>query len=70
MAKKLLNYQCDEGFPSNTSVQLMPVLQQRTQLHNLIGKDCWTLAKLLYSNTGTTFLLQIFGAKGQIIFEG
>ena len=33
----------------------MPVLQQRTQLHNLIGKDSWTLFKVLRPNTGTSF---------------
>ena len=56
MAKELLKYHCDEGFSSNTRVQQMLVLQQRTQLHNLIGKDSWTLFKLLQSNTGTSFL--------------
>ena len=56
MAKELLKYQFDEGFPSNTRVQQMPVLQQRTQFHNLIGKDSWYLLKLLQSNTGTSFL--------------
>ena len=33
----------------------MPVLQQCTQLHNLIGKDSWILFKLLQSNTGASF---------------
>ena len=56
MAKELLKYLYDEAFPSNTRVQQMPVLQQRTQLHNLIGKDSWTLFKVLRPNTGTSFL--------------
>ena len=55
MAKELLKYHCDQGFQSNTRAQQMPVLQQQTQLHNLIGKDSWTLFKLLQSNTGTSF---------------
>ena len=55
MAKELLKYQFDEGFPSNARVQQMPVLQQRTQFHNLIRKDSWYLFKLLHSNTGTSF---------------
>ena len=33
----------------------MPVLQQCTQLHNLIEKDSWILFKLLQSNTGASF---------------
>ena len=55
MAKKL-KCQCDKGFPSKNIVQQMPVLQQQTQLHNLIGNDSWTLFKLLQSNSGTSFL--------------
>ena len=34
----------------------MLVFQQRTQIHNFIGKDSWILFKLLQSNTGTSFL--------------
>ena len=56
MAKKLLKYQCDEGFPSNTRVQQMPVFQQWTKIHDLIGNDCWILFKLLLSNAGASFL--------------
>ena len=55
MAKELLKYQCDEGFPSNNRVQHMPVFQQRTQIHNHMGKDSWILFKLLQSDTGTKF---------------
>ena len=50
MAKELLKYQCDKGFPSNTRVQQMSVLQQQTQIHNLVGNDSWFLFKLLQSN--------------------
>ena len=54
MAKELLKYQCDEGFPFITRVQQMPVLQQWTQLYILIRKDSRTLFKLLQSNTGAS----------------
>ena len=57
IAKELLKYQRDEGFPSNIILQQMPVPQKRTQLRNLIGNDSWTLFKLLQSNTGRSFLI-------------
>ena len=34
----------------------MPVFQQWTKIHDLIGNDCWILFKLLPSNAGASFL--------------